>query len=171
MKPYIFALLAIVSLSSHAIYKLGETPADKGWADASGKIHKLSETRGKVSVLLHSAGWCRPCNEEIKSLVPKSEREFAGKDVVFYSLSCDGWKNASGVTKDFLLEWDKAYSISACKANWLVLNSMRDCGKSYFRPGSGIPNVAILDKDGKLVFSGVGPSPEAVISTVKKYLK
>ncbi len=70
------------------VNKEGEDWIDFTYPDAKGKMHSLSDYKGKVVVVDVWATWCAPCKAEIPHL-ETLEKEMKGKDVVFISLSID----------------------------------------------------------------------------------
>ena len=66
----------------------GEDWIDFTYPDAKGKMHSLSDYKGKVVVVDVWATWCMPCKAELPHL-EALEKEMKGKDVVFISLSID----------------------------------------------------------------------------------
>ena len=66
----------------------GEDWIDFTYPDAKGKMHSLSDYKGKVVVVDVWATWCAPCKAEIPHL-ETLEKEMKGKDVVFISVSID----------------------------------------------------------------------------------
>jgi len=124
---------------------------------------------GFASVLLFNAGWCGPCNAEFKELVPAMEK-FAGKHVVFISLSSDGYGSGSGADEKFLKSWDAKFGMGKAKASWVVAASPHNAGQDYFKSPS-IPNVVILGADGKVFWKAISPGVRAISAKVESVLK
>lgn len=62
--------------------------ADFTLRDLDGKLHKLSDYRGKVVFLNFWATWCPPCREEIPSMERLNE-VLGGKDFVMLAINTD----------------------------------------------------------------------------------
>ena len=77
-----------------ACSKEGPAPATQPLAadftlrDLDGKLHKLSDYRGKVVFLNFWATWCPPCREEIPSMERLNE-VLGGKDFVMLAVNTD----------------------------------------------------------------------------------
>ena len=89
-----FFLLALCVLLFAACSKEGSAPADKSLAadftlrDLDGKLHKLSDYRGKVVFLNFWATWCPPCRAEIPSMERLNE-VLSSKDFVMLAINTD----------------------------------------------------------------------------------
>ena len=90
--------------------------------------------------------------------------EFSADPVVFMSILSEGWGHRSTPTPRFLMEWKNRYRIS-----FPVLAAPRDFGKD-FNPEGYIPNVAIIDQNGKLAFKEVAPSVSSIFRKVHQLL-
>jgi len=167
----VFALILTWGVSALAIYEIGDAPGNACWTDLTGKKVCLADApkAGFVSVLLFNAGWCAPCNAEFKELVPAMEK-FAGKNVVFISLSSDGFGGGGGADEAFLKSWSKKFGIGSAKASWVVAASPHNAGRDYFRSPS-IPNAVILGADGKVFWKAVSPGVRAISAKVEAALK
>jgi peroxiredoxin len=65
--------------------------------DAEGKVHKLSDFRGKIVLLHFWASWCPPCLGEIPNWLEMAE-QFKGKPVQLFAVSLDeSWQAAHKV--------------------------------------------------------------------------
>ncbi len=168
---YLLVLLLCSSVFA-APYRVGESVANKCWEDALGKKTCLSDFKGETAVLLFNAGWCGPCNDEFKGIVKAMEKYSPPlkHEVVFLSLSCDGWSNGSGPSVSFLKEWDAKFRLSNGKPTFLVLASPRDCGRDFFSSPS-IPNVAIISETGHLNWKGIGPSYKKISEEINWAVK
>ena len=77
-----------------ACSKEGSAPASQRLAadftlrDLDGKLHKLSDYRGKVVFLNFWATWCPPCREEIPSMERLNE-VLGSKDFVMLAINAD----------------------------------------------------------------------------------
>lgn len=72
--------------------KKGMMAPDFTFHDQEGKLHRISEMRGKVIYIDCWATWCKPCCYEIPFLAKRVE-EYKGNDKVrFISISLDGKK-------------------------------------------------------------------------------
>lgn len=71
-----------------SVNKEGEDWIDFTYPDVTGKMHSLSDYKGKVVVVDVWATWCMPCKAELPHL-EALEKDMKGKDVVFISLSID----------------------------------------------------------------------------------
>ncbi len=149
--------------SAFAVYNVGDTVENICWKDHQNKDVCLKDLKG-VKVLLYNAGWCGPCNQEFQELSPQVKK-YDGKAVNFISLSCSGWSHGSSPTQDFLKEWKQEHNLS-----FTVAASPRDCGKLFIPPTIYIPNVAIIDADGKLALAEIDPGVSGVFSKVDQLL-
>lgn len=107
--------------------------------DVSGKVHQLTDFRGKVTVLDFWASWCGPCRKSIPGM--KKLYETYGKDgrVNFVNISIDAKKE----------DWLKA--LKEEQMPWLQLQAP-DGGKQVMEDYQfgGIPFVVVLDAEGKI---------------------
>jgi len=130
--------------SSFGLIELGQSVPNLCWHNAEDRAFCIDDYKTKVRVLLYSTGWCPNCNEEMEKLVPMVA-QFKEKDVVFLSLSAEGWKVGALPSQSFLKEWRQKFRIP-----FPVLASPRDPGRNFFEPPITIPNFAIVNKRGKL---------------------
>lgn len=119
-----------------ANYKMGDLVQNYCWKDSKDVSHCLRDTDGKTRVLMYSASWCGPCNQEMSEM----GRAKLKKDVVYLSLLCD----SSGAKS--IEAWDKKHKLSANGIQ--VLGAPRDCGRDF--GGSSIPNVAVIEGNGRM---------------------
>ncbi len=159
------ALLVLLLWSSavFAVIQVGEKVPNLCWKDDNNRKVCLNETHNTVRILLYSAGWCGPCNQEFSELVPRVG-EFQGQPVVFMSLSCESFDH-SEPDAEFLKAWRERHQIP-----FTVAASPFDCGKKFIPPKIYIPNVAIIGKDGNLSYKAMNTSVDTIFSEVRQAL-
>ncbi|MGI6233353.1 MAG: TlpA family protein disulfide reductase [Prevotella sp.] len=116
--------------------KQGMMATNFSFYDLEGKLHQLSDFRGKTLYIDCWATWCGPCCAEIPHLAERV-KEFAGNDKVqFISISLDeninAWKNKLAKDKPSWLQFrvdkdqnavlSKAYGINAIP-RFMVINA------------------------------------------------
>lgn len=111
---------------------------DFSYPDVNGKMHKLSENLGKVVLIDVWATWCMPCLQEQPAL-EELEKSFAGKDVVFISLSIDTDK----------AKWQNMVEEKKLSGLHLFSNNQGVIVKDY--EVTEIPRFILFDKNGKTV--------------------
>ena len=63
-----YSCTAAQGVPAQTAYKVGAKVADFALPDENGKTVKLSDSQGRVRVLVFYATWCTPCNAEAASL-------------------------------------------------------------------------------------------------------
>ncbi len=139
---FILAIVACYCASGFALLQKGDSVPNSCWPDANGNGICLADTFNVVRVLVYNAGYCGPCNDEMSALAPRV-KEFAGKPVVFLSLSVADF-NGGTPTPDFLKQWEEKYAIS-----FPVLAAPQSDLLQY-TDNPGIPMDILVDQQGKL---------------------
>ena len=111
---------------------------DFSYPDRNGKIHRLSDNRGKVVLIDVWATWCKPCLAEQPAL-EQLEKSFEGKDVVFISLSIDTDK----------AKWKAMVKDKKLSGLHLFSNNQGPIVTDYEL--IGVPRFILFDKNGKTV--------------------
>ncbi len=109
-----------------------------------GKIHALSNYRGKVVLLNFWASWCPPCRHEMPSM-EKLHQEL--KDKPFQVLACDQEEDDDTVFV-FTSQLDPAPTFP------LLLDRKSTVSKAYAVPG--LPTSFLIDKSGRIAYRAVG---------------
>lgn len=126
--------------------------------DIEGKIHRLSDFKGKVVILDFWDTWCPPCRLEIPGFV---ELHNAYKDSGFVMIGIAGARNGMEAVRAFLKEY---------KVSYLNLLATRDVFSGYGGITS-IPTTFIIDKNGNIVKKHIGYAPKSFFEEeIKKLL-
>lgn len=160
MKMILATLTFLFWAQAHAAIEVGEMVPNRCWAKLGGGEFCLDDAKGSVRVLVHNAGWCVPCNEEMTALSPASKK-FKDAKVTFVSLSAAGFEFGSLPTMEFLQEWKDKHQIP-----FTVAASPKDAGKAYFEPPLYIPNVVIVGKDGNLFYKEFSPEMDVLFERI-----
>jgi peroxiredoxin len=110
--------------------------------DASGKLVKLSELRGKVVLLNFWATWCAPCRVEIPWFIEFQQAyESRGFATLGVSLDEDGWD----AVRPFIEEH---------KIDYRVMAGNDDVAQLY--GAASLPTTFIIDRSGRIAALHVG---------------
>lgn len=140
-----------------ANFTLHETPKplpDISFVGGDGKIHKLSDFRGKALLLNFWATWCAPCVREMPSL-DRLQTRLGGEDFLVLAIGQD----RKGIEKI------KAFLKQVGAPNLAAYNDRSN--KSARKFGVfGLPSTLLIDRKGREIGRLIGPaewdSPDAV---------
>lgn len=133
-------LLAILLLVPVMVYSAG---IEFSSTDLSGKVHRLSDYKGKWVVVNYWATWCPPCLDEIPELVEFHDKH-SKSDAVVLGVNYENVDD--DYLKTFLDEFFVSYPI--LKAD---LTRPPPFGRVY-----GLPTTFVISPDGKLVETRTG---------------
>lgn len=140
----------------------GQPCPDFTFKDNEGKDVSLTDLKGKFVYIDMWATWCGPCKGEMPSLL-KLEEEFAGKDILFVSLSIDRNKDIE-LWKKTIKEMDLGGIQLHLGENWEWLK--------IFMPASmSVPRFVLLDREGKIINANMSrPSDKATAAKFRELL-
>lgn len=127
----------------------------------SGEQLTLSKLKGKVVVVNFWATWCPPCRQELKVVEKQLIERFKGKDFVFLPIS-------RGEAKKTVEAFRKQNGYTFP----MGLDPKQTIYKKY--ASNYIPRNFVVGKDGKVIYTSVGYTPEEfaeMISVIEKALK
>ena len=134
---------------------VGETAPNWQLNDADGKLHSLSEYRGKVVVMDFWATWCGPC-AEVMPRMQKLHEKFADKGVVVFGVN----------------SWEKSDPIALMqkkRLSYKLLLKGEAISESY--KITILPVVYIIGEDGTIIYCHEGVDDKNLASLIEKYLK
>ncbi len=144
-------LLAIVVALALGLQSLQRTraggyeAADFELPDLSGRVHKLSELRGKVVFLNLWATWCPPCIAEMPS-IEALHRRFGSEDLAILAVSADG--GGESVVRPFVENLGLTFPI--------LLDPEGTLSPRY--GVTGYPETFVIGRDGRVIEHFIGPT-------------
>jgi len=134
---------------------------DIEFEDIDGKIHHLSDFRGKPVYVDLWASWCGPCCEEIPHLAKFVESLGNNPEIVCISVSIDDNRD----------DWTgKLAEVGSAWPQYLATEAGQDAiSNQYFV--SGIPRFLLIDADGKIAtVNAPRPSSPTILEQLKELL-
>ena len=133
--------------------------------DTSGKLHRLSDYRGKVVVVNFWATWCEPCREEMPSLQKLKERfdRDARGPAPLVILAVNYNENTASIDK----------FLKAVRVEFPVLLDAFGQAAHAWKPGV-LPASFMIGRDGRLYYRVIGEldwSGAEAVSVVERLLE
>jgi len=127
---------------------LGSVAPEFELEDAQGKVHKLSEYKGRVVVLDFWATWCPPCRQAMPH-VQKLHERFEKRDVLVFGISCGERSDPVATPARYMKEQGFTYRL---------LVKGENVAHAYMV--QGIPTFYVISKDGKVLSASSGFDPK-----------
>ena len=144
----------------------GKPAPDIEFTDKEGKIHHLSEYKGKVLFVDIWGTWCAPCIAEFPHLRAIQEHFKDNPNVMIMSLSCDIERKPE--------RWLPFLQQRGDEITWLQFMLTKEGNKviSDVYYIFGIPHFMLIDKEGNFVsYDGPHPSRADPIKEIEKVLQ
>jgi Peroxiredoxin len=140
----------------------GKLAPDITLNDLNGQTVKLSDYRGKVVILNFWASWCPPCKSEMSDL-DGAAREFSkGNNAVLLAVNLtDGSRETSATASKYIT--DNKFSMT------VLLDTKSNAANAYNI--TSIPTTYIIDKQGIIVNSIIGPTTKDALIKYADQLK
>jgi len=134
----------------------------------SGEIVNMSDFKGKVVLLNFWGTWCGPCRKEIPDFVKLYEKyQNDGLEIVGITLTSGSPENIAS----FMSQWKMNYSVLTDIKENDTQKVTANYGRAVGEPISGIPTTFLIDRNGYIVKSYLGPRSEEIFYTdLKPYL-
>jgi thiol-disulfide isomerase/thioredoxin len=123
----------------------------------------LEEFRGKVVILNIWATWCGPCRVEIPDFV-KLQNKYRDQGLEIIGVSLDPVDQRGGgapAVAPFMQKYGINYTV------WMINNGP---ALGNYPVGQGIPTTYVLNREGRIMKTYIGPRPMSVFETDVKEL-
>lgn len=127
--------------------------------DVDGKMHSISEWDGKIVLVNFWATWCPPCRREIPGFI-ELKKAYADQGFEIVGVAIDDVDKV----RDF---------IDRVGINYPVLHGQGNANRvaeAYGDTMNSLPYSALLDREGKIRFSGAGGLTKASLEKALKSL-
>ena len=148
LKKTSFYLLAIGLMLSLAT---AVHASDFAMTDTDGKVHKLSQYKGKWVLVNFWATWCPPCLEEIPDLIDLHENK--KNNLVVLGIALD-YRNGEQV---------RSFADGLLVTYHIILGNHKLAAE--IGPVQGLPTTYLYNPQGKLVAHQVGPVTRAAVES------
>jgi len=163
----LFALMAGIIFQRSLVSLVNVIPAgppelESAFPDLDGKLHKLSQWKGKVLIVNFWATWCSPCLQEMPEFV-KLQQEFESKGLQFIGILTDDEADAA---RDFL---------KTKPLNYPVLDGSiggRQLAQKLGDTAGVLPVSVVFDPNGKRAYTEIGIfTRDEVMEKIKPWIQ
>ena len=129
------------------------------FADTQGRTQSLGQFQGKVLVVNFWATWCAPCREEMPAFM-RLQTRWASRGVQFVGLSNEDAARVDRFAKDFGINYPL----------WVGGDAVGELSRRLGNRLGVLPHTVLLDSQGRMLESRVGPYSEALLEERLKAL-
>jgi thiol-disulfide isomerase/thioredoxin len=147
------AALIVVVAAAVLLMRPGDSAKDFSLVDVDGAAFSLGDFRGRVVLIDFMATWCGPCRLAMPDLV-ELRGEF-GEELVMLSIDVDSARE----TEDKLREWRDEWG-----AGWAHALDLEQPPVSRSFKVRAIPTIVIVDQEGKVAHTHLGPIGSGVLA-------
>ncbi|HEX6136837.1 MAG TPA: TlpA disulfide reductase family protein [Casimicrobiaceae bacterium] len=157
---------AVALVAGFALFHRGDAPRRDGSAvlamvlpDAEGHEQAMAQWRGKILVVNFWATWCAPCREEMPEFVAAQARDGA-KGVQFVGVAVDDPGKAQAFAKEIGLNYPTLIG------GYGAIELSKTLGNEL----SALPFTIVLDREGRVAHTQLGPLRAARLDTLLAHL-
>jgi thiol-disulfide isomerase/thioredoxin len=143
----------VVVAAAVLLMRPGNSAKDFSLVDVDGTAFRLSDFSGKVVLIDFMATWCGPCILAMPDLL-ELRGEF-GEELVIISIDVDPARE----TEDKLREWRDEWG-----ADWPHALDLEQPPVSRSFKVRAIPTIVIVDQEGKIAHTHLGPTGSDVLA-------
>ena len=122
------------------------------FADTAGRSHALGEFQGKVLVVNFWATWCAPCREEMPAF-SRLQARWARHGVQFVGLAADDPRKVERFGRELAISYPL----------WVGGDEVGELSRRLGNRLGVLPHTVLLDGQGNVLESRVGPYTEAML--------
>jgi thiol-disulfide isomerase/thioredoxin len=131
------ALILLLVMLPVTVLGQGDKPRALALKDLKGRIHRLSDYRGKVVLLNFWATWCPPCRAEMPDLV-KWQKDYGRLGLQVLGITYPPTEISE------VLEFARSVRI-----NYPILLGEKET-RALFDPGETLPITVVIDRNGNV---------------------
>lgn len=166
-KSLLFTILAALSagpLSAAELPKIGAPAPDFSLTDANGKIHSLSQFKGKYVVLEWFNPGCPFVQKHYKSdNMQRLQKEFTAKGVAWLTIDSSAPGSEGSLTAEQARKQMSDWNISSTA---LLLDPEGQAGHAY--NAHNTPHMVVISPEGKVLYEGaIDSTPSTDPSDIK----
>ncbi len=168
MRAFYRSLFCLFFIAANTVYAYDNlTPVEKipdgldfTLQDLDGKMHKLSDYKGKTVIINFWASWCPPCREEMPSM-ERAWQQIKNENIIMLAINVG---EDEDTVFTFLGDFPVTFTI--------LLDKSGEITESW--PIRGLPTTYVISPQGKLVYRAIGGrnwDDKAILDTIRQLNK